>query len=367
MFVSLGYEVEENTLQSNIEQARAYIMEKVLTPALESTSVSKKAKDTIRNSIRWLEHFHRVGDLIEYMNRFRGESQSVVFKSLKEAQLLTFEDIRGEFQNKFSYWASDSTRLEDFVIGKEYSSFDLAIFAKHYDTRSGGILPIGPSTQPVAVFIKVTLHGGKYPNEWISDGQVLKYYLKSRKGVFNEVFFENASIIQHPDVPVYAFVRATTEGLFNLVGTFRNKEVHTEADGSKWFELRKVTSHSIITEEQLDSDLNAKLAQSSQLDKKQRQARLQSASKKPLEVVVISRGFIRNADVITEVLFRAAGNCEGCGGEAPFVRNSDGSPYLEVHHKIRLADGGEDTVENALALCPNCHRREHYGPTRWRA
>ncbi|WP_413817679.1 HNH endonuclease [Pseudomonas viridiflava] len=33
---------------------------------------------------------------------------------------------------------------------------------------------------------------------------------------------------------------------------------------------------------------------------------------------------------------------------------------MEVHHKIRLADGGLDTLENAVALCPNCHRATHY-------
>lgn len=37
------------------------------------------------------------------------------------------------------------------------------------------------------------------------------------------------------------------------------------------------------------------------------------------------------------------------------------SPYLEVHHIIFLAQGGDDTVDNAEALCPNCHRRKHYG------
>jgi hypothetical protein len=42
----------------------------------------------------------------------------------------------------------------------------------------------------------------------------------------------------------------------------------------------------------------------------------------------------------------------------------DGSPFLETHHLIRLADGGPDTVENAVAVCPNCHRRLHYGRAR---
>ena len=35
--------------------------------------------------------------------------------------------------------------------------------------------------------------------------------------------------------------------------------------------------------------------------------------------------------------------------------------FLEVHHIKWLSNGGEDSVENALALCPNCHRQAHYG------
>jgi 5-methylcytosine-specific restriction protein A len=67
-----------------------------------------------------------------------------------------------------------------------------------------------------------------------------------------------------------------------------------------------------------------------------------------------------NSDVIAEVLLRANGTCEGCGQSAPFQR-ADGTLYLEVHHRRRLADAGEDSVENAIALCPNCHRERHYG------
>lgn len=62
-----------------------------------------------------------------------------------------------------------------------------------------------------------------------------------------------------------------------------------------------------------------------------------------------------------EVLDRATGKCERCDQPAPFRRASDGSPYLEVHHRKPLAANGEDTVENALALCPNCHRELHFG------
>jgi 5-methylcytosine-specific restriction protein A len=73
-------------------------------------------------------------------------------------------------------------------------------------------------------------------------------------------------------------------------------------------------------------------------------------------------GFVRNPDVVAEVRIRANGKCEVCKKAAPFLRRSDGTHYLEVHHVKQLANDGDDTVENALAVCPNCHREKHYGP-----
>ncbi len=92
-----------------------------------------------------------------------------------------------------------------------------------------------------------------------------------------------------------------------------------------------------------------------------REARLAIADRLPRRVTVSASIFVRNADVVAEVLARAGGVCESCDKPAPFVRRVDATPYLEVHHKKRLADGGEDTVENAIAVCPNCHRGAHYG------
>lgn len=89
--------------------------------------------------------------------------------------------------------------------------------------------------------------------------------------------------------------------------------------------------------------------------------RLEMAPKKPDLIPVTTTVFKRNPDVIAEVLKRANGVCEGCNNVAPFPRKIDGSPYLEVHHIVMLSDGGDDTVQNAQALCPNCHRKAHYG------
>lgn len=92
-----------------------------------------------------------------------------------------------------------------------------------------------------------------------------------------------------------------------------------------------------------------------------RRLRLQTAKKNPETVVATTTVYVRNPDVVAEVLSRAKGCCESCNSPAPFNRKADGSPYLEVHHIKQLSKGGQDAVENAIALCPNCHRREHFG------
>lgn len=81
----------------------------------------------------------------------------------------------------------------------------------------------------------------------------------------------------------------------------------------------------------------------------------------PRKIYVTSQAFLRNPYVVVKRLRYADGTCEHCRKPAPFLRKADGSPYLEVHHRIPLASGGADTYENTIALCPNCHRFAHFG------
>ncbi|MDO7853191.1 HNH endonuclease [Hymenobacter convexus] len=82
--------------------------------------------------------------------------------------------------------------------------------------------------------------------------------------------------------------------------------------------------------------------------------------KEPQRVTTSVERFVRDPAVKAAVLEAAVGNCENCGQPAPFVQE-DGTPFLEVHHVKWLAQGGSDTVTNAVAICPNCHRQFHYG------
>lgn len=112
---------------------------------------------------------------------------------------------------------------------------------------------------------------------------------------------------------------------------------------------------------EIQTEFELAVEKSKQSSPSERQARLQNAPQKPEKVISTSVSFRRNPDVVAEVLARANGICEQCNKPAPFNRKKDNTPYLEVHHKQRLADDGDDTVENAIALCPNCHRQAHFG------
>lgn len=76
--------------------------------------------------------------------------------------------------------------------------------------------------------------------------------------------------------------------------------------------------------------------------------------------VVSSVVYERSTKIKELTLKRAQGVCELCLKPAPFI-GLDDKPYLEVHHVLPLAQGGLDVLSNTIALCPNCHRKAHYG------
>jgi HNH endonuclease len=94
-------------------------------------------------------------------------------------------------------------------------------------------------------------------------------------------------------------------------------------------------------------------------------ARARKATGKPGKAIRERFEFIRDANVVAGAIVRSNGACEmpGCGTTL-FLRN-DGLPFLEVHHIVPLAENGDDTLANAAALCPMCHRELHFGALRF--
>ncbi|HDR3495918.1 TPA: HNH endonuclease [Bacillus toyonensis] len=349
-----------------IKNAIDFILSEVGIPVLNHPDINKEIKNKVKSTMDRINSFKKIGDLKIYMDRFSDspeEGKDLVYTALRSRRLKTYEDIYSEFEEKFQHHLNDVTVLSDFVIGKTYTSWDISNFARDYDNRKG-IYLIGKSSKLSAIFIKVTLEDGKYANEWLVEKEVLKYYFKNRANRFKLEYQDNSAIYSTKDtnVPIYVYIKEDTKCV--LHGVFKYVKHVEEEDGSKWFELRKIdhyrTLHN-LTNNEYESDLEIRVEKSRNIDSSNRRNRLEQAEKIPEVVEVVTTQYKRNPDVIAEILERANGYCEECGQEAPFKRAKDGTPYLEVHHVVPLSEGGEDTVENATALCPNCHRKAHFG------
>ncbi len=140
--------------------------------------------------------------------------------------------------------------------------------------------------------------------------------------------------------------------------------------GRRWLTGLKPAAHvGVVVTEQLERLINKAEGQPPEsraafysevkLHQKKKTKTPPRGNKKPQTKTTQVSQYSRDPAVVAWVTNEAAGMCENCKIGAPFVR-ADDSPFLEVHHLRTLADGGSDTVSNAVALCPNCHRAFHY-------
>ncbi len=98
-------------------------------------------------------------------------------------------------------------------------------------------------------------------------------------------------------------------------------------------------------------------AESLEIDALKRIAQKQQ-KKEPKTVTSTVTQRIRDPYIAEYAKKRANGICQLCGNSAPFNK-ANGEPYLESHHIEWLSNGGEDSIDNTVALCPNCHRKIH--------
>lgn len=151
----------------------------------------------------------------------------------------------------------------------------------------------------------------------------------------------------------------------NAVDTYKNEIpnawVNRENDNSLRMLLDAIEGYLTLSVGEMEEEFFEQVKKSLKDNPVERRMRLEKAPAKPERVVVQTFAYKRNPDVVAEALFRADGRCELCKRKAPFLRKTDSSPYLEVHHINPLSNGGPDTLKNVKALCPNCHRKQHFG------
>ena len=346
-----------------INEAKSFILSRVHDPALANRRVPKKIKNKIKASRQIILHFRKVGDLFHYLLKFETKPRkgtNEIYDLLHEKNLTSIEDVVSDFKKKFANAISDITTLEDFSLGNIYSSWDIANFARIY-SNIRGVYPIAHLASQNLIFVKVTFGEADFGNKWIQKDLEFRYFggrrtLNKGPQLFRSIIKDSSQI--------YVFAKKDTELRFSGVFKFlRQEQDKTE---NIWFVFRKRNANGEITSKtksqlELFAEEEQAIEQALILSNEELKRRISQAPKKPARIPTQATSFRRNPDVVVYVLRRAKGICENCRQPAPFNRASNGLPYLEIHHKIKLADGGEDTLENAIAVCPNCHRMLHYG------
>ena len=125
------------------------------------------------------------------------------------------------------------------------------------------------------------------------------------------------------------------------------------------FPLQLIDETKPVARVELERVFEEKFEESRQLTLEELKDGVDKTARHPSSRESTSRFYQKSPYVADFTLRRANGICELCEQPAPFCK-SNGEPYLEVHHIHHLADGGEDAIENAVALCPNCHRMMHF-------
>lgn len=154
---------------------------------------------------------------------------------------------------------------------------------------------------------------------------------------------------------------------YRIASILVSESNNIKAERKDWLEGKKLLSEInifkkyIISDKLLEETFQSQIQKSLSDKREKRLQRLKIAKTKPLQVETKTKMYLRNSDVVAETLIRANGFCEYCGKKAPFIKDTDGIGFLEVHHIIPLSENGDDIIENAVALCPNCHKHAHYG------
>lgn len=249
---------------------------------------------------------------------------------------------------------------EDISFDREVDVLNQC-FGKNYGGFQRGSCRVGKHENMIVWFPKMAVYrNGHYQapkkgdHDWINvmseDGRFIRMYTDD-----NHLKNDNNWDLIH-----FAFGKSR-DGKFRYIGTFvkrktekfpyeaRFERIATSIDLSNW------DAEIVLADDEKKKEKQLRSMSIEQLLK----AALDHESQEP-EVIESKPTTTRkrSPEVSEFTKARAKGFCELCGQEAPF-KNKNGEPYLETHHIIPLADKGSDTIENTVALCPNCHRRMH--------
>ena len=252
--------------------------------------------------------------------------------------------------------------IEDLKLGSNYSNDDICI--AFLCAPQGGMR----RSHKTNTLVLVANHTKSlYEDEWKLD--TMNYTGMGSKGDQSLDFAQHKTPAQSNENGVNVhFFEVFTDKVYTYQGQViladkPFQEVQNDEDENPrdvWvFPLkRKDGSIPVIPKSEMDKTFENKVKKASKLSLDELKNRANKSPTKPGSRTTTTTTYQRDPNVVNYTLKRANGICELCEQPAPFQKKN-GEPYLEVHHVVQLSKGGYDTIENAVALCPNCHRKMH--------
>ncbi|ROO77095.1 HNH endonuclease [Vibrio crassostreae] len=205
-----------------------------------------------------------------------------------------------------------------------------------------------------------------YDDRWVSD--VLYYTGMGSKGDQSLTFQQNKTLAESRTngVAVHLF-EVFKDQEYTYVGEVAlDGEPHSETQDDEQgnprkaylFPLQLVTGERQVKKEDRDSVESVRVRKARKLTVEELQALAEKGRKTATRYQQKSTSYERNIWVAELAKRLAEGQCQLCLKPAPF-KNTKGEPYLETHHIVWLSKDGDDTPDNTVALCPNCHKKMH--------
>jgi len=209
---------------------------------------------------------------------------------------------------------------------------------------------------------------GVYEDRWIGD--VLHYTGEGLKGDQSLANRQNKTLMESNSNGVEVFLFEVFEStMYVFQGAVQQveepyQEVQPDSEGNDrkvWvfrLKLKDGSSPAVIDAKAWTYNQTKKQKSISRLSDAEVKKRAGNAKRQVGTRDVSTTQFERDGFVSEWAKRRAKGICDLCEKPAPFTK-TNGEPYLEVHHVVWLSKGGADTIQNTVALCPNCHRKMH--------
>lgn len=285
---------------------------------------------------------------------YRMEKEGLPVTKLGKSKRYDLEDVKA--------WIADRQRgISDLIIGYAYSNQEIA---KTFKCSTQGGMRRSHATNTLVIFSDHTT--SIYEDKPIINDQgeeILLYTGMGQEGDQDINFAQNKTLKESNTNGVHVYLFEAFEPgkhIFRGKVELANDPYPDNQNNRKvWiFPIRVIGNKYVLPQNTIQKKNERKKREVQKLSEHDLEARAKNPE--PLgQRYIQTRSFDRDPYVAEYVRQRSNGICENCYQPAPFIRK-DFTPYLEVHHKIPLAEGGEDTIENAIAICPNCHQSEHF-------